>query len=827
MGCSTNEHGSRLLPGWAWVLLSVCVLSVSSIACGSGTRWAGGHDSGNLLQGLKPQSSRGVTCVSCLNDGVVSPDGGFWKSESAALLRTTGAFVQYDLGTAKPIVGSWLQGDNNDNYVIEVSEDGRTFRTLWTAGPVPRPGLQARVETRLRGKARYVRVTANGGDGSYSLTEVQLVSRLPKSLPIGVDVTAGIPKAVQVRSKILAFGVALIGLLVLAYRRAPRWWLALVALVPMLVAWDLFQALTDAWPQDQRQVSLVRGTIAVVAAVALLRELWAPPRFPAHRGVVIGVLGLCGIVGVLSFYNLGNPQFRDRALGDATYVHHLDLRQYYPTAKYFPEVGYRSMYVADVAAYLEDHPEENLEGLASRPLRNLEDLQMSSIGAEARHIRQAPRQFSPERWREYKADARYFREAMGDRAYFSTFYDMGGNATPVWIGLAHVMFNQIAASESAFSRTALLDVLLIAGAFAAIGFVFGPRTAFLCMVIFGANDFIMYDSNWGGATLRHDWMAYLAFAACALKKERWLLAGALLALTTGVRAFPALALVGLCFPATWWYIDYVRARRRLPSRKALWAAHRPLFLVAASAASFGAVLFIASSVMLGFDAWGDWYVKVSQLSADPHGNHISLRSLIAGWETDQPLVLADRLPLFLLAVAFYVGLVFAACRNQSYEQSAILGLILTPVLFYPANYYIHLIWLLPLVMSEHRRGTETPFDRAHTWVGVLLLGLCAAQYFTVLEVDRGLHFYMATVLLFATITFLLVTLVRRNAADLVLAQVGSASESEPRGPRVPSPPTPSRRPPRNERRPLQGASDTPALERDKPPNSGSGHQAAQ
>lgn len=787
MGCSTNAHRTRLLLSWA-----LLALAVMSVACGCASRWAGSGSSTNLLHGLKPQNSRSVSCVACLTDGVVSPDGGFWKSESAALMRNNGSFVQYDLGAVKPIVGAWLQGDNNDNYQIEVSEDGRTFQRLWTAAPVPRPGLQARVATRLKGKGRYVRVTANGGDGSYSLTEVQLFSQLPQALPVSVEITTGIPKTVQVRGKIMAFGIALIGLLVLAYRRARWWWLALVALVPLLVAWDLFHALSETWPEQQRQVSLVRGTIAVVAAVALLRELWAPPRFPAHRGVVLGVLGLCGVLGVLSFYNLGTPQFRDRALGDSTYVHHLDLRQYYPTAKYFPEVGYRSMYVADLAAYLEDHPEENLKQLASRPLRDLEDLQMSSVGAEAARIRQAPRLFSPERWQEYKADARYFREAMGDRAYFSTFYDMGGNATPVWIGLAHVMFNQISASDAAFSRTALLDLLLILGAFVAIFRVFGPRTVFLCMVIFGANDFIMYGSNWGGATLRHDWMAYLAFGACALKQQRWLLAGALLALATGIRAFPALALIALCFPVVWWVIDHIKSQRRLPTRKALWSAHRPVFLVAVSAALTGAALFLASSVMFGFDAWGDWYVKVSQLSADPHGNHISLRSLIAGWETDQALVLADRWPLFLLAVTFYVGLVFAACRGQSYEQSAILGMILTPVLFYPANYYIHLVWLLPLVMSERVHTEDTPFDRAHTWVGVLLLGMCAAQYFTVLETDRGLHFYMATVLLFATATFLLVTLARRNAGGLVLADALLDSESRP-------PAAPARRLPRNKR----------------------------
>jgi len=136
----------------------------------------------------------------------------------------------------------------------------------------------------------------------------------------------------------------------------------------------------------------------------------------------------------------------------------------------------------------------------------------------------------------------------------------------------------------------------------------------------------------------------------------------------------------------------------------------------------------------------------------------------------------------LLAVVFYVGAVFAACRGQRHEQTAMLGLVLTPVLFYPANYYIHLVWLLPLVMVERRKfdtPLAAPFDPAHTWVGLLLVGMCAAQYFTTFETDRGLHFYMATVLLFATVTFMLVTLVRRNAAVAVVGERAEPSESKP------------------------------------------------
>jgi hypothetical protein len=41
----------------------------------------------------------------------------------------------------------------------------------------------------------------------------------------------------------------------------------------------------------------------------------------------------------------------------------------------------------------------------------------------------------------------------------------------------------------------------------------------------------------------------------------------------------------------------------------------------------------------------------------------------------------------------------------------------------------------------------------------VLLGTCVAQYFTVLETNHQLHFYFASVLLFAALTALLIALV--------------------------------------------------------------------
>ncbi|HSA59283.1 MAG TPA: hypothetical protein VLJ37_06315, partial [bacterium] len=103
---------------------------------------------------------------------------------------------------------------------------------------------------------------------------------------------------------------------------------------------------------DPRHVPLVRCAVAAVAAAVLLCERYG--RFPARRRLFFGILGLCAVLGVGAFYNLGYKQFWNERRGAWTFIHYPDHRQTYGTAKYFREIGYRGAFRADMAAYLED-----------------------------------------------------------------------------------------------------------------------------------------------------------------------------------------------------------------------------------------------------------------------------------------------------------------------------------------------------------------------------------------------------------------------------------------------------------------------------------------
>lgn len=731
-----------------------------------------------LLSEASLVRSEGVHCAECLTDGRVGREGDFWKTTLTARFGDDESFVLFDLGGSRHIAAVWLQADNNDTYLVEGSDDGVHFTELWSAWPVAEAGLRSRQFEELDAAARFVRLRVAGGDDAYGISEVQLFSAVPSTLPAGVVRGSGTPLDVELRTKTLLFGAALIAWLFLTARSVPWWWVIATATVPVWGAYEWLSMLDAAWPPGSREVSLARGVVAVVAGFAVAREAFAPRHFAAHRAVVLTTLLVCAATSMVAFYNLGHPQFFDQRAGRRTFVHYWDLRQYYPTAKYFPEIGYRGMYEADVAAYLEDQPDADLDSLGKLPMRDLGDLQMRTVAGERSKTEHIKENFSPERWEEYKHDARILRDTMGTQPYLRTMQDMGGNATPFWIGIAYVLFNAIEPGETAFLLTGLIDPLLLLGMFAAVWRLFGVRTMLVAMVVFGANDFIMYGTNWGGATLRHDWMAYLGFAACALKARRWRLAGFFLALSSMIRAFPALAVAACALPMLWWVYDYRKTHGKLPTLAEVRKEHKPTERVYQGVAVAGIALLAFSIVLLPAESWVDWLWKVRQLTSDPHANHLSLRNLIAGFGGNQSQLVHARLPLLVAAMGGFVFLVVRSARGRPLHQAMLLGLPLIPIFFYPANYYSHFVFLLPLLVLEEREA-DRPLAPVDAILCLLLLGMCGVQYFTVLVEDRGLHFYLESAVLVSTLSAVLLWTWQRDRLAAAWRAASAALATEP------------------------------------------------
>jgi hypothetical protein len=191
-----------------------------------------------------------------------------------------------------------------------------------------------------------------------------------------------------------------------------------------------------------------------------------------------------------------------------------------------------------------------------------------------------------------------------------------------------------------------------------------------------------------------------------------------------IRAFPGTAAMFLVAPPLWWIIDRVRAERRLPAWGEFVRAQAPALRTIAGAAATVLVLVALTSGRFGFaGSWGTWSKKIVMHAEKPNSNHVGLRNLVAfspdlvarrvaderrlepwtAWQDLQRQTFARRKPVFYLGLLAFLAAAVLACRGRRMDQAAIIGLMMIPVFFYPANYYCHYVFLVPLLATPSGR----------------------------------------------------------------------------------------------------------------------------
>ena len=733
-----------------------------------------------------PVKSSGVTHAERLTDGRRAPSGAPWDSESASIIRSRRAFVIFDLGAVQPIEAAYIQGDNNDRFVLEVSNDGKRYSELWTAPDTGGAGLRARYATNLGGAGRFVRLRAIGGDRWISVSELQLFSQTPATWPPRPPVERHMTPSLSARLALLLFAVLAL-FTALGHRRGSATsrvgWIATGA-----AGVGAIVALAGAWPVDTAVVDLSRAVAAVVAAAAVGRL--GLRRAHAQGAALTGLLAAMAILSVSAFYNFGYPQFDDVGEGRPTYVHTWDLRVYFPAAKYFDELGYDGVYLASVKAYADAKLDGSLDSIQSVELRDLRDYEMRRVSELEDEIHAVKERFSTERWQELERDMAYFWNAMGTRSYWQSLRDHGGNATPAWMLVAHLLFGDAEASESTFLRAALLDPLLLLLLSLVIWRTFGLRSALVCLVAFGATTVYQFGSNWGGSTLRNDWMVLIGLGVCALYSRRWFVGGALLGWAAMIRAFPALALVFLAAPLGWRAFRAWRSRES-DRRAAALAELQPLLRVGFGAIAIAITLGALSASQFGFDeSWGAWSRKMAIHANVPSVNHLGLTALVSFdpdnlgdrlrergqdpelWRALTAQTMKDRRWITFAGMALYTWLALLACRRLRPSDGATIGTMLIPIYFYPSNYYLHVLFLWPLMLAGQRTEGR---EREWTWVALTVLVACAVQSFGWLIPGKyGQFLFWSGVLLVAIAVLLLIPIssdrrtrrLERSAASL-------------------------------------------------------------
>lgn len=753
-------------------MLVVTLFALAFLALGCQGRSEGGA---GLIAKKKAVESSGISSPERLNDGRVPAEGSAWNSNRTSIFSSRHGFVVYDLGEEKPIESVALLGDNNDVYRLLGKTEGGEFEPLWEANSVPGAGLRWRKSNSIGKRARYVRLEPGRGDSSLSVAELVVFSEPSVALPPALEVVSSLDSGLVYRNAILVLTAVLVGAIALTWSGAPWSWLLVFA---GLIAWagrGYVSVFLSEFPVGQLEVSITRAASAFLAAAVIARETFGPKNKKPFAALHLFVLAFSAVLAVGSFYNLGHPQFYDHKNREPSVVHNYDMRVYFPVAKYFDELKYDGLYLASVATYAEEHGGLDTPEMKRTELRDLRDHRMRGVPTIKDEILAIKTRFSPERWEELKSDMKYFWETMGPQAYLGSMSDHGGNATPVWLTIAYFLFKSAHASNDVLVWAGLLDPLLLVVFGVAIWRAFGVRTALVSLVLFGANDFYMFGSNWAGATLRHDWMVYLGLGAAALKTKRYRWGGAFLAMAALIRAFPAISLIALGVPVLYATLDKAKELGRGLTFKEIIEENRWfLDAVIGAAACVGAwVLF--SSLVLGFDAWPLWVKKISSFTASPHVNHISLLTITAGSEGNQALVLRERLPLHLgITGAFVICTLWAAYKRPPHV-AAMLGMLLMPVFMYPANYYDHFIFLLALLVSEPHLAASRAEKEASGKVWIALLLLCSSLYMTVRITDLAVHFYNASLLLMAALGAVLIYLLPRTSDGSFLFPEGLAA----------------------------------------------------
>ena len=743
----------------------------------------------SLIAGKTPTRSEGVRNVERLTDGIYSNEGDEWLTDVTSRFSSAQSFVEYSLADEMPIRCALVQADNNDVYFLSGSQDRVHWQPLWRVDAEGGPGMRVRSQ-RLEASARYVRLSATGGDALYSVGEIAIYAQCPEVWPPAVVRTRGVPVGETINTKVVIFGI-LAGIFILLHRRKMARVHYVLLLAALAAGWMLAGELANAYPFFDQEPQL-RALVAALAALVVIKEAFLKRFGEPHRAVVIGTLAVCAVTAFGTYYHFGMPQFLDHAKGRRTLVHTWDMRHYFPVAKYFRELRFDGLYAASLAAYIDNTPNFSPDRLPNIYLRDLRDSQMRSGLELADELPKMRARFTPERWEEFKRDIKYFTETMGDRDFLGGMVDHGGNATPVWVLPAYFIFRHAPANEWTLSLAGLIDPVLVLLFFFMVARAFGLRVMLYVAVLWGASDFYNFGSNLMGSTLRQDWLVAMGLGVCAIKLRWPFLGGVLIAYGGLIRAFPAMAAFFLAVPMAWFVIDYWRAHRRIPKLAELRAAERPALRAFTGAAVCVIASLVITSALFGAqDSWGKWYQKIELHATGPSSNNVGLRNVLAfdpdfaskgiaqrhapdNWELMQRTTFAARRPLFYLVNLIVTALVLIACRGRSLEQASLLGLMLIPFYFYPSNYYCHYVFLLPLAVAVSGPGAER--NRSFAVVFIVLALMAVGQYFTLAEGWTDSRYTYQSFLLLIGFAIIMVELARES---LRLAPLWGKSGGEP------------------------------------------------
>jgi hypothetical protein len=391
-----------------------------------------------------------------------------------------------------------------------------------------------------------------------------------------------------------------------AYRRGLRSRPITWALYLACLAWLGASAWAGGVPfAELDRIKLMVAAAAIAALVGRSLGLAGLGERRVYRTTLFLIAAVAWVLysNFFAFHGMG----RERV-----FIHLHDVAHYYLGAKYFPELGYQSLYTALLRAEAEKY-QDHFRSLEARDLETngLVDIRVLLARSDSVKAR-----FTPKRWQAFREDAGFFRDAMREQ-WGAVLRDHGFNPPPTWPLLGGPLANLVpAGSRSGILALTLLDPFLLLAMFAAIAWAFGVETMLLASIYFCT----IYGASFGwigGGFFRFLWLASLAISICCLAQGRHATAGSLVGLSTMLRIFPAWFAV----PTALWSIKAAIARRELSPRHLRFL----LAFAATCAALFAATLTLPA----GLEHWQDFRQNMQRHVSNDAWNSIGLNEIVS------------------------------------------------------------------------------------------------------------------------------------------------------------------------------------------------------
>ena len=684
------------------LLLLLLVLAAVGIPLVGGW-WSRPAPNGSLLEAGTASAYGAMGIPRQVLEGPLAVEGSYWRRlDRALVLGNSGGVLAIDLGEPVAARALLVQANAAYSFEVESSLDGETWQSLWTVPQVPDArGLRTRHQTLDPPRSfRQLRLRNPATAGGAAHGAVRAYAEIPAGWPLFGPAEP---------APISAFP-----------------WLSLTAVVrtKVLVA--------------------LAGAVLLVAAWWLDRSGARRPRLAAAIDVSLAVTAAVAALGWWNFLQISGDDY------ERTHANYWDIEHHWLGAKFAPELGYTELYRCMLAADVESGLlDARLEVQWTRDLA-------TDAYVLTRRLAQDPAactdRFDARRWDAFQRDRAGFRLRIPPGRQLEMLQDYGYNATPVWGILGRAVAELGPADSLVLAAAMALDPILLVVSFVLIGTTFGLRATCAALILFGTNYSF---GNWStsGAFLRLDWLAASVAGVCCLKRERWLLAGVLLALAMSSRLFPGFLIGGVGLHAL---LQMLRERRWLPSP----AMRRFATGVGLGILALGAVSSIAAG---GPGSWQGFvhntikhkdataganvgFASATNLLHDTHrtGHERFLRAARDQRETPS---LPRRL-LWLGAAGSTLLLLGLAARREAPWVCAVLGLCWLPfaadisfyyysgaVLFALLAWRAPILWIPFAILIVWSAGLGLRFDYAnlylHAWssVGLVLFCVSALAWF--------------------------------------------------------------------------------------------------